>query len=82
MAYPERLSNGQAIHEASVSLFRCQCVTKMTSRSERDPPFFPRLQRTDFEEELRKRLAKVAHRYTVRLTHYGRKTGMPHQVTI
>ena len=54
----------------------------MTSRSERDPPFLPRLQRTDFEEELRKRLAKVAHRYTVRLTHYGRKTGIPHQVTI
>jgi deazaflavin-dependent oxidoreductase (nitroreductase family) len=54
----------------------------MTSRSERDAPFVPRLQRTDFEDELRKRLAKVAHRYTVRLTHYGRKTGMPHQVTI
>ena len=28
------------------------------------------------------RLQRVAGRQTVRLTHYGRKTGMPHQVTI
>jgi deazaflavin-dependent oxidoreductase (nitroreductase family) len=36
----------------------------------------------DCEGELRRQLAKVAHRSTVRLTHYGRKTGLPHQVTI
>jgi deazaflavin-dependent oxidoreductase (nitroreductase family) len=28
------------------------------------------------------RLERVASRHTIRLTHYGRKTGMPHEVTI
>jgi deazaflavin-dependent oxidoreductase (nitroreductase family) len=32
--------------------------------------------------DLAARLKRVAGRHTVQLTHYGRKTGQPHQVTI
>jgi deazaflavin-dependent oxidoreductase (nitroreductase family) len=34
------------------------------------------------DQGLRERLARVARRSTCRLTHYGRKSGQPHQVTV